>query len=243
MRHHSSIKRLLSLLLLATLSIAVAQAQYRYTFRDSLGVYKVEFTPYKSDKSDAQRMHIPVSAGAHEIRLGSAYASYISMGHYTTDSNWHPAYDFAHMESEQYSSSNPHWYTVGFEGGRWFKEWLYFGGTAVWTGGFSTLYKAYPLRGRVYTYTSHNISVMPTVRFAWLRRGIVQLYSGVGLGLTIAHTEEVSTQRTNLDVAYDVTFIGISVGRDFFGYFDLGAGSRGVLSVGVGYRFNNHKGY
>lgn len=235
-----SLLKILSVLLFVVVSTTTAEAQYRYTFRDSLGVYKVEFTPHKSGASDAQRMHIPVSVGAYELRLGFAYSSYTPLG-YTTDASWTPAWDMSQIDKGSYTSGNPRWYTAGVEGGRWLKEWLYVGGAVVWSGGFDSLYEPYPLRGRVYTYMSHNISAMPVVRFAWLRRGIVQLYSGVGLGIALSNTESVYANVTSFDVAYDVTFVGISVGRNFFGYFDLGAGSRGVVSFGVGYRFNNGK--
>ena len=235
-----SFTKFLTILLFAVALPLVAKAQYKYTFRDSLGVYKVEFTPHKSPMGDAQRMHIPVSVGAHEIRLGLAYSAYTPLG-YTTDARWTPAWDFCSVDDGSYTSSNPHWYTLGVEGGRWFKEWLYFGGAAVWSGGFDNLYEAYPYpkRSRVYTYMSHNITLMPIVRFAWLRRGIVQLYSGVGLGLSLSFTERVEDRYVLPDVAFDATFVGISVGRDLFGYLDIGAGSRGVISFGVGYRFNN----
>ena len=80
---------------------------------------------------------------------------------------------------------------------------------------------------------------MPIVRFAWLRRGIVQLYSGVGLGFAVGYNEKIDYNDTLFDVAYDVTFIGLSIGRDIFGYIDIGVGNRGVISAGIGYRFNN----
>ena len=81
---------------------------------------------------------------------------------------------------------------------------------------------------------------MPLVRFAWLNRGIVQLYSGVGLGATYEFYENtLTTEIQSFGVAYDVTFFGITVGRKWFGYLDIGAGNRGVISAGIGYRFNN----
>ena len=63
-----SIAKIIIAMLLVVMSTSLVQAQYRYTFRDSLGVYKVEFTPHKRGVSDAKRMSIPVSVGAHEIR-------------------------------------------------------------------------------------------------------------------------------------------------------------------------------
>ena len=239
-------RKLLSLIALTFVAICVtplvARAQYKYTFRDSLGVYKVEFTPYANPREEARIMGRPVAAGQHEIRLGLGVVSDTSVG-YTTATDWTPANDLVYRAGGAYNDSDniypgsTNWITLGFEGGRWFKDWLYFGGTFVWTGGYDRLlHKA--THKLVYSYQSHNFTLMPTLRFAWYRRGIVQLYSGLGVGVVVSHTNNVYSDNTRLTASYDVTFFGVSVGRNLFGYFDLGAGMRGVFSFGLGYRFN-----
>ena len=214
----------------------VAQGQYRFNFSDSLGTYKVEFLPHNREQFDSRALNIPLRRGAHEIRLGTAYCAY-TPSDYTTSNYWYPVDNWRQL-GENYSTGDERWFTVGFEGGRWFREWFYFGGSLIWSGGFIPVHYS-PTHQRVSAFTSTNITIMPTVRFAWLRRGIVQLYSGVGLGLAIGYNENLNYNETLANVAYDVTFIGLSVGRDLFGYIDISAGNRGVISAGIGYRFNN----
>ena len=74
------------------------------------------------------------------------------------------------------------------------------------------------------------LSVMPTVRFNWFYREKVQLYSTVALALV-----------TDFDSVYpwgDVTLVGCSFGRKFFGFTELGLGMAGWVRAGVGYRFD-----
>ena len=71
---------------------------------------------------------------------------------------------------------------------------------------------------------------MPTVRFNWFYRDAVQLYSTVSIGVI-----------TDFDEAYpwgDLTLVGCSFGRKFFGFAEVGMGTAGWLRAGVGYRFN-----
>lgn len=213
-----------------------AQGQHHFNYRDSLGTYKVVFRPNDRTVFNSRSLNIPVSSGAHEIRLGMAYCA-DTPSDYTTSNNWHPIRNFSEL-GEQHSLGDELWFTVGFEGGRWFKEWFFFGGSLVWSGGFMPV-RYTPTHQRVSTLSSNNIAIIPIARFAWLRRGIVQLYSGVGIGLALGFNEHLSYVETLTDLAYDVTFIGISIGRELFGYIDLGAGYRGLISFGIGYRFNN----
>lgn len=226
-------------IIIATIALLVgysvdAEAQYKFSFQDSLGSYKVEFTPHKSNTSEATLMRKPVSIGAHELRLGTAFCSATPDG-YTTDNWW--ALHITNNPPQGYNVQPERWFTLGFEVGKWYKEWLYFGGTAVWTGGFAQVIRP-STRERVDTYNYNCLSLTPTLRFAWVRRGIVQLYSGLGLGLAMVSKEDLHSDTLELNISYDVTFIGLSVGRNLFGYIDLGAGYRGVVSAGIGYRFN-----
>lgn len=213
-----------------------AEAQYRYTFADSLGIYKVEFTPFTPDADLATRLNKPLAEDAREVRLGMGFISYLATGYYSEDT-WLYGYG---NENMGYGVDMPVWLTMGAEYGRWFREWLYLGGSFVWTGGFAKCYD-YDNYQRVGTYSFNNFTLMPIVRFAWLRRGIVQLYSSLGVGVQYCAYDYFSSRDWMLNAAYDVTFFGVSVGRKWFGYMDIGAGNRGVFSVGLGYRFNNNE--
>ena len=85
---------------------------------------------------------------------------------------------------------------------------------------------------RVMTAHSTTISAMFDVRFTYLNRQYVQLYSGLGLGIRSSFGVERST-----GFSYDITWFGLSAGDSVFGFFELGGGYGGVLRAGIGYRF------
>lgn len=224
----------------ATLFVALmfttsASAQIKFSYRDSLGTYKVRFFPHVDSDDAATRFRIPLVANTGEFRLGTAAMAMTSIG-YTNDNYWVYDFDPGYLDNSLYYTS-PRWLVLGLEGGAWIKEWLYVGGTVVYTGGFRTIREA-PHNKRVGSFNFNCYSFMPTVRFAWVRSGIVQLYSGLSLGLSVSHFDYAGSTTIVSGLAYDVTFVGISVGRKLFGYCDLGVGSRGVVSAGIGFRFN-----
>lgn len=78
------------------------------------------------------------------------------------------------------------------------------------------------------------VSAIANFRFDWLRRTNAQLYSSIGLGLAMR-----IEQRNNLLVPmFDATFIGLSVGRGFYCFWELGGGISGIARAGIGIRFN-----
>lgn len=84
----------------------------------------------------------------------------------------------------------------------------------------------------------------PMVRLSWMNRSNVRLYSqaGLGLGYVLQHDDRLpssSLSRSTAFVSMQMTFIGLSVGRKFFGFTELGCGTQGVLIAGIGYRFNS----
>ena len=81
------------------------------------------------------------------------------------------------------------------------------------------------------------ISVMPSVRFTYLNRPWVRLYSGVDLGLGIFGTEGNDSSSGDFLFAFNVTAFGVNVGKKFFGQFELNAGFDSFVKVGIGARF------
>lgn len=227
----------LLLLLLFMATGTDVYAQYTYRFTDSLGTYKVIFKPHNED-NNPRLVGKPLQANTNELRIGVGFISSLPNGDYTTDPQWYPSFENDHNADSFIWS--PSWVSVGVEFGRWLKDWLYVGGVAVWTGGFAKeVYSANFHRFNTYNYNA--LSLMPEVRFAWLRRGVIQLYSGLGLGVGGSVYEYPGCDvQMRAGVSYDVTFFGLSVGRKWFGYFDISAGNRGVFTFGIGYRFNNN---
>jgi hypothetical protein len=73
------------------------------------------------------------------------------------------------------------------------------------------------------------LSLMPTVRFYWVRGRNASAYSAVGLGIKFT-----SDRYNDTNLAGNLVLIGVSVGRNrWFGYAEVGY----ISSVGVGFRF------
>ena len=213
-----------------------AEAQISFSFCDSLGSYKVQFTPYANSDIRARQLGKPLVGGTTEIRLGTALYP-LTPSRYPYNHWWDPSC-YADQLGPDDQVRVPRWFSLSGEGGYWIKDWLYVGGAFVWTGGFSRIeeYHVHKILG-YYNYDS--FTLMPLVRFAWVRTGVVQLYSGVGIGVNFARAEEPKQNYYEAVIAHDLTFLGISVGRNLFGYVDVGVGQRGIISVGMGYRFKN----
>lgn len=78
------------------------------------------------------------------------------------------------------------------------------------------------------------VSFMPAVRFTYLSRPMVKLYSTVGLGIILNIREEGTTAH----FACQTAPIGISVGRRVFGFAEIAVGTRAMGgNFGIGYRF------
>lgn len=213
-----------------------AEAQISFKFCDSLGSYKVQFTPYPNSDIRAKQLGKPLVGGTTEVRLGTAYFP-LTPSRYPFDHWWDPSC-YAQQLAPEEQVRIPRWFSLSAEGGYWVKDWLYVGGAFVWTGGFSRI-EEYHVHKVLGYYNYDSFTLMPVVRFAWLRKGVVQLYSGLGLGFNFARAEEPKQKYYEAVVAHDVTFLGISVGRNLFGYVDVGVGQRGIVSMGIGYRFKN----
>lgn len=230
-------KRSIALLLVVATLIALPSrlSAQTYEFRDGNGVYLVEYVPIDELDDDTKLVIKTNYAGFKEVRLGLGYNPATPHG-YSSTLEWK---DYPLTLPANTELNRTRWFTTNFDTGYWLKRWLYIGGVATWTTGSERVSNCINHK-RVDAYNYDNITIMPIIRFAWVNRGAVQLYSGIGLGATYEfYDRSLTTKSHYLHASYDVTFIGITVGRQWFGYFDIGAGYRGVISAGIGYRFNN----
>ena len=109
------------------------------------------------------------------------------------------------------------------------RNWLMYGGTVSFAAATMSSRDNYT-KEKVRNYNSYMVSVMPTVRFVYLYRENVQLYSAVSLGVVFGN---------DLVIPWgDATLFGCSFGRKIFGFAELGAGVGGWGRVGIGYRFD-----
>ena len=112
------------------------------------------------------------------------------------------------------------------------RRWLQYGGKVVF--GASTRWRKDSFTGeKIDNLSYYCLSVMPSVRFNWFYRDAVQLYSTISVGV-VTDFDEVAPWG-------DVTLVGCSFGRKFFGFAEVGMGTAGWLRAGVGYRFNATK--
>lgn len=210
-------------------------AQHRYHFRDSLGTYEVKFTPAQRDAQFESLPTKPLLPKSHELRLGISWGATDYYGERANNgSNTLDKY----MEQPHYSGP-AHWYSASIDYGYWINEWASVGGTATWVGGIRNYYN--PINHqRIDSQELHHVAIMSIGRFAWLHHGIVQLYSSFALGVGIEMSESYDGRALNYAYcAFDVKPLGISVGRRWFGYAEVGYGSRGVFNIGFGYRINS----
>ena len=95
---------------------------------------------------------------------------------------------------------------------------------------------------RVIDHVSQDVllSFMPSVRFTYLNRPWVRLYSSVdvGVGFFLSSTGGSDGESGNKALfAFNITPIGVSVGKKFYGLFELNAGYDSIVKVGIGARF------
>ena len=123
-----------------------------------------------------------------------------------------------------------------------FRKWLDAGLTLGYYGEYSSSFR-YSHRNEAWSYIGGSyefcLTVMPVVRFTWLNRKWVRMYSTVGLGVSFefGHDACEATRFRETLAVFQLTPVGISVGRSLFGFAEAGFGVQGALMVGIGYKF------
>ena len=92
--------------------------------------------------------------------------------------------------------------------------------------------KSSPIKESRYYYT-----VMPRVKFEWLRKGIITLYSAVAAGVTIFNDTADGKSDNSVFFNYQASPIGIEIGNTIGGFAELGVGQLGIAQLGVRARF------
>ena len=117
-----------------------------------------------------------------------------------------------------------------------FKKWFELSGILTYSGYYRNYYDKFTDR-LAFRHNEHSVSVMPYVRFVWLHREWVRLYSGLGLGVSLLCESGEYGMDVSLYPAFSVTPIGITVGTYIYGLAELSIGTTGCISVGLGYKF------
>jgi len=92
-----------------------------------------------------------------------------------------------------------------------------------------------------------NISIMPVVKFDYIRKDHFGLYSKVAAGVTYMHekeTQDISGQNKEVNskneylLNFHVTLLGAEFGsKNFRGFTELGFGEQGIAQIGLRYKF------
>ena len=93
----------------------------------------------------------------------------------------------------------------------------------------------------LYNHTETQIAFLPAVRFSYLNKKYVTLYSGLSTGFLLNFEKENGSTDVYFHPTFQLTAFGVSVGRKFFGYTEVGLGYKGFITAGIGYRFNANK--
>ena len=79
--------------------------------------------------------------------------------------------------------------------------------------------------------------------FCFVKKPIIQLYSGIGVGLTVdvakIYIPEKQPSEHKLFWAGQITLLGLRFGRAFGGFLELGYGSLGIVNAGLSYKFKD----
>lgn len=112
------------------------------------------------------------------------------------------------------------------------KRWVFslaFAANGIWKNRYDNLTEQ--KTGRVSGFSA---TVMPQVRFNWINREVLKVYSSLGLGLTVGSFDD----RSESWGSFQLGLLGIQVGRRFFVFGEAGCGMLYMGGkAGVGYRF------
>lgn len=193
-------------------------------------------TVQREDIGDSIRITriIPKWTPQHDFRFSIGTPSEVD------DVILHPYYwSYGHHEFEKLMEISD-----TYSGSRWFlgaysfsytyqpRRWFQFGGTVSVVATTQSRFDRFT-NAKVETHNQYAVSIMPTLRFFYMNRDLVQLYSALSFGYVLSPKKSVPYA--------DVTVLGCSVGRNLFGFAEVGTGVAGGARIGIGYRFNAKK--
>lgn len=175
----------------------------------------------------------------HEIKLGIGIVPMTSVENFKAEDHDPPPGNYVDF----YLGDKTYWPAVNLTYSYQLKKWLSLGVTLTYAGVFQNRYDLLTdnLRGK---FREHYIGLTPTLRFDWLNRKFVRLYSSIGLGVGVDMEysslveNNYSMTDNNIIPTIDAVCLGAMVGRKIYIFSELGLGFNGFLKVGIGYRFN-----
>lgn len=152
---------------------------------------------------------------------------------------WNPAYDVLYSKYEESFFGRHCFASLSVSYAYRVAERWEIGAVVSYTGFYNGLWRVSDSR-KVETHREYYLSVMPQVRYSWMSRKRFRLYSGLDLGLLLAARRSFfeDSFRSRATATAQCTFLGMTLGREFFFSAELGAGCRGILNLGMGWRFD-----
>ena len=92
-------------------------------------------------------------------------------------------------------------------------------------------------------YTDKQYTTLASIHKSWFKNEWITLHFAAAAGLNVTDREETRNDfggegiYDKFHFAYQITPIGIKVGKQLFGYAELGYGFKGIVCGGVGIRF------
>ena len=86
-------------------------------------------------------------------------------------------------------------------------------------------------------------TIMPMFKFNWFNKPLVTMYTRIGIGLVLSFDKEEyftgveDYHSKNAYLAWQVSPVGIEIGKSLAGFLELGFGTTGLFSAGLRYRF------
>ena len=90
-------------------------------------------------------------------------------------------------------------------------------------------------RRKIASDNTTTLSVAAALRLHWLNRPLVRCYSSLALSPAV-DIRSLDHSREGY-ITLSATIAGVSVGRRLYGFGEIGAGTQGIFSAGIGYRF------
>ena len=179
------------------------------------------FAKNDTDKNEFSITYGQITVPQAAYVLGGVFGAMFSLGHFS--------FEDAHFIGG-----------VGVEYVHYVNDWLGFGGAVLcdYMTAKSMNVDSDGNKTPNGTFKLGLASAMPVVKFAWLNREHVGLYSKLAAGVGVTFTNQSSEAKDNLSFAFQATPIGIDFGGESFrGFAELGLGMQGLVNVGVRWLF------
>lgn len=183
-------------------------------------------------RTELQRHELGIGIG--DCAFATLYRPDMFWGNYSIQDVWFN--DLSHAYGPTYSTC-----PISFHYLYRVTKFLWLGGEFSYCGMF---YKNlnYPQDLPVKRFQEHYLTLMPTIRFSYLNKKYVTLYSGLSTGVCVGIIGQNPEHQAYVtaNFAGQLTAFGVSAGNKWYGFTEIGLGYNGIIRAGFGCRFNRN---